>query len=66
MIEISDYPMRDTLGGVPYERKIENEKTVFRFFPKTQSAKNPNSIVFVLSLDESEKNKFLSLLKEEK
>lgn len=54
--------MRDRLGGVPFEVNKTGKKTTFRFFPKSENAKNPNSIVFVLSLDSDEKTKLKKIL----
>lgn len=53
---------RDKLGGVPYEAKKEGEKIVLRFYPKSENAKNPDSIVFVLSLDEKERKKLIEMI----
>jgi len=46
---------RERLGGVPFESKNEGGRTVIRFFPKSANAKNPDSIVFVLSLGKDDK-----------
>jgi len=54
--------MRDKLGGNPFEVKREGSKTTFRFFPKGEDAKNPDSIVFVLSLDSDDKAKLKKIL----
>jgi len=54
--------MRDRLGNYPYEIKKESGKVVFRFYPKSPDAKNPDSIVFVLSLDESDRKKLSKLI----
>ncbi len=52
---------RDKLGGVPFESKKEKKKVKLRFFPKGENAKNPDSIVFTMLLDESDKEKILKL-----
>ena len=49
------------LGGVPYEAKKEKKNVKLRFFPKGENAKNPDSIVFTMLLDESDKEKILKL-----
>ena len=54
--------MREKLGENPFEVKKEGNKTTFRFFPKGENAKNPNSIVFVLSLDSDDKTKLEKIL----
>jgi len=54
--------MRDKIGGYPFEVKKENGRTVLRFFPKSPTAKNPNSIVFVLPLDKEDKKKLTQII----
>jgi hypothetical protein len=49
------------LGGVPYDATKEGKKVRLRFYPKTKNAKNPNSIVFTMLLDESDKEEILKL-----
>ena len=52
---------RDRLGGVPYESEKEGKRIKLRFFPKGENAKNPDSIVFTMLLDESDREKILKL-----
>jgi len=52
---------RDRLGGVPYDTAKEGDKIKMRFYPKTENAKNPDSIVFTMLLDESDRKKILKL-----
>ena len=52
---------RDKLGGVPYEAEKEGKGVKLRFFPKGENPKDPNSIVFTMLLDESDKDKILNL-----
>jgi hypothetical protein len=47
------------LGGVPYNATKEGKKVRLRFYPKKKNAKNPDSIVFTMLLDESDKEKIL-------
>jgi len=54
---------RDRLGGVPYDTAMEGGKIKVRFYPKTENAKNPDSIVFTMLLDESDREKILKLFK---
>jgi len=54
--------MRDKLGGVPFEAKDENGKTVLRFYPKSPDAVNPDGIVFMLPLDKDDKKKLLEII----
>lgn len=53
---------RETLGGVPFEVRKEGGLTKIRFFPKTEGARNPDKIVFVLSLDNSDKEQLRKIL----
>lgn len=53
---------RDRIGDVPYEITSEDGKTVFRFYPKSESAKNPDSIVFVLRLDKGDREKLRKII----
>ena len=55
---------RDKLGGVPYEAENEGKGVKLRFFPKGENAKNPNSIVFTMLLDETDKEKILKLFEQ--
>ena len=50
------------MGGVPFEAREEEGKTVIRFYPRTESAQNHDKIVFVLKLDESDKVKLKKIL----
>jgi hypothetical protein len=52
---------RERLGGVPYEATKEKKNVRLRFFPKGEKAKNPDSIVFTMLLDESDKETILKL-----
>ena len=52
---------RDRLGGVPFEATKEGKSVKLRFFPKGENPKNPNSIVFTMLLDESDKERILKL-----
>jgi len=54
---------RERLGGVPYEAAKEGKGIRLRFFPKGDSPKNPNSIVFTMLLDKNDKEKILNLFK---
>ena len=54
--------VRDTLGGVPYEIKKDKDKIFLRFFPKSPSAKNPDGIVFMLTLDKDEVSKLKKII----
>lgn len=46
--------MRDTIGGRPYEVKKVGSKYVLSFYPKSENAKNPDAILFRLTLTKDE------------
>ena len=48
---------RERLGGVPYETEKQGSKVKVRFFPKGENPKNPDSIVFTMTLDKTDKEK---------
>lgn len=48
---------RERLGGVPYETENQGNKIKVRFFPKSDNPKNPDSIVFTMTLDKTDKEK---------
>ena len=54
---------RDRLGGVPYELKKEGGEVKLRFYPKSENAKNPDGIVFVLALDNTDRKKLAEMIK---
>ena len=53
---------RERLGECPYEVTKEDGKIKFRFFPKSENARNPNSIVFVLALDRDDRAKLKKII----
>jgi len=53
---------RDRLAGVPYEVKKDKDMIFLRFFPKSESAKNPDGIVFMLSLDKYDVSKLQKII----
>jgi len=54
--------VREKLGSNPYEVTKEDGKLKFRFFPKSENAKNPNSIVFVLALNRDDRAKLKKII----
>ena len=54
--------MRDKIGGVPYETRKEGGNVTIRFYPKGVNAKNPDGIVFMLSLDGSDRKKLTEII----
>ena len=53
---------RERLGGVPFETTKEGKKIKIRFFPKSENPKNPDSIVFTMLLDKTDKEKIQNIL----
>lgn len=49
--------MRDTLGGRPYEVKRDGSKYVVTFYPQAPSAKNPDAVMFRLTLTKEDLKK---------
>ena len=56
------YFMRNTIGNYPFEVSKESGKVKIRFFPKSPNAKNPDGIVFVLSLDRDDREKLIKII----
>ena len=54
--------MRERIGGVPYETKKSGDKVEIRFYPKGDNAKNPNGIVFMLSLSSDDRKKMSEII----
>jgi len=50
--------MRDTIGGRPYEVKKNGSKFVISFYPQAKNAKNPDAVLFRLTLTKEELKKF--------
>ena len=53
--------MRDTLGGRPYEFSKSGNKYVLKFFPLTENAKNPDAVLFRLTLNKEDLKKLTKL-----
>jgi len=49
--------VRDTLGGRPYEVTSEGGIHNFRFYPIAKGAKNPDAVIFRLSLSKEDLKK---------
>jgi len=54
--------MRDKIGGRPFEVKSEGGKKLIKFFPMTENAKNPDSVLFRISLDRNDVKKLIKAL----
>ena len=55
------YHMRDTLGGRPYEIKKDGSKYIISFYPQAKNAKNPDAIIFRLTLGKDDLKKLAKL-----
>lgn len=53
--------MRDTLGGRPYEVKKDGSKHVITFYPQIKNPKNPNAVLFRLTLDKEDLKKLAKI-----
>ena len=54
--------MRERIGGVPYETKKSEGNVEIRFYPKGENAKNPDGIVFMLSLSKEDRKKLVGII----
>ena len=54
--------VRDRLAGVPYETKKDKGRIILRFYPKSESAKNPDGIVFMLALEKDDVSKLQKII----
>jgi len=53
--------VRDKLGGRPYDVIKEGGKYTFRFFPQAQHAKNPDTVLFRVTLTKDDLKKICKL-----
>ena len=53
--------MRDTLGGRPYEVKKDGSKHIITFYPQAKNAKNPDAIIFRLTLGKDDLKKLAKI-----
>ncbi len=54
--------MRDTIGGRPYEIKNQGGKKTIQFFPMNDNAKNPDAVLFRITLDKTDIKKLTKAL----
>lgn len=54
--------MRERIGGVPFETKKSGGNVEIRFYPKGENAKNPDGIVFMLSLSKEDRKKLADII----
>lgn len=55
--------MRDKIGDRPYEITKNGEKYVIKFYPMVKTAKNPNKVLFCLTVTKQEFDKFAAKIK---
>ena len=53
--------MRDTIGGRPYEVKKTGLKYVISFYPVSENAKNPDAVLFRLTLTKEDLRKLANI-----
>ena len=53
--------MRDTLGGRPYEVREDGAKRVISFYPQVKNAKNPDAVLFRLTLNKDDLKKLAKI-----
>jgi len=53
--------VRDKLGGRPYDVIKGDGKYTFRFFPQAQHAKNPDTVLFRVTLTKDDLKKICKL-----
>ena len=49
--------MRDTIGGRPYEVTKAGSGYIVKFYPQAKNAKNPNAVIFRLTVTKEELKK---------
>ena len=54
--------MRDTIGGRPYSVKKDGSKYIISFYPQTENAKNPDAVLFRLTLTKDDLKKLMKLV----
>jgi len=53
--------MRDTIGNRPYEVRKDGSRYVISFYPMSENAKNPDAVLFRLSLTKEELKKLAKI-----
>ena len=54
--------MKDTIGDRPYEIKKDGSKYVINFYPQSKNAKNPDAVLFRLTLTKNDLKKLAKSL----
>ncbi|MDI1494704.1 MAG: hypothetical protein K8823_10 [Cenarchaeum symbiont of Oopsacas minuta] len=58
--------MRDKIGERPIEVTESNDKLILKFYPMVKNAKNPNKVLFCLTMDSEARNKLEKICKGKK
>lgn len=53
--------MRDKIGGRPFDVKKSGDKHIISFYPMTSDAKNPDAVLFRLTLTNTDLKKLTKL-----
>ena len=53
--------MRDKIGGRPFEVKKSGSQYIVSFYPMTDNPKNPNAVLFRLTLSSTDLKKLVKL-----
>ena len=53
--------MRDNLGGRPFSIKKNGSEYIISFYPQTKNAKNPDAVLFRLTLTKDDLKKLVKL-----
>ena len=58
--------MRDKIGDRPIEITESNGNLILKFYPMTKNAKNPNKVLFCLTMDSEARKKLEQICKNKK
>ena len=58
--------MRDKIGDRPIEVTESNGNLILKFYPMTKNAKNPNKVLFCLTMDSEDRKKLEQICKNKK
>ncbi|WP_182133240.1 hypothetical protein [Nitrosopumilus sp. b1] len=53
--------MKDTLGGRPFDVTKDGGKVTIKFYPQTKNAKNPDAVLFRLTLSKEDLKKLAKI-----
>lgn len=46
--------MRETIGGRPFDITKSNDKYTIKFYPMTSNAKNPDAVIFSITITKND------------